>query len=149
MATGRTDSIDLIEPTNRTKITTPVLNLVCKMIVKEILRFIDSSSHRFFSHCMDWHKQGRTHGGGGEGLPPWDLKKHKIFRVFSVKFVICIFAACVLKLFAIHMWEDRGNLQHGKELRKVDFRTLLTTIYEKSYRPPLIKLWVLPWVGMN
>ena len=29
-------------------------------------------------------KQGRTHGRGGE-TPPWDLKKHYIFRVSSVK----------------------------------------------------------------
>ena len=30
--------------------------------------------------------QERTQGGGGEGPgPPWDLKKHYIFRVSSVK----------------------------------------------------------------
>ena len=44
---------------------------------------------------------------GGGARPPWD-RKNTIFSGFlPLNYVICIFASCVFKLFA--MWKDRGK----------------------------------------
>ena len=48
--------------------------------------------------------------------PPWDLKNTRFSGFLTLNYVICIFPACFLKIFA--MWENRGSwsLQHGSEL---------------------------------
>ena len=55
-----------------------------------------------------------THPGGGTRPLHLGPKKTSFLASFSLNYVIFIFAAGVLKPFA--MWEDRGSLQHGKEL---------------------------------
>ena len=48
---------------------------------------------------------GRTHGGGGEGPgPPWDLKKHYIFRISTVELRDLHLPSLFFKIFS--MWED-------------------------------------------
>ena len=63
---------------------------------------------------------------------------------FPLNYVIFIFATRFLKLFA--MLKDRGSLYSMvKSLRKVNFRTLLATIYENfCLSPPLEKILGAP-----
>ena len=56
------------------------------------------------------HSQGRTQGEG-PGLP-LGPEKHHIFRVSAVKVRDLQLWSLFFMLFA--MWEDWGNLQHGK-----------------------------------
>ena len=53
-------------------------------------------------------------GGGGDGSVSCDKKTLDFVGYFRLNYVICNFAECALKLLA--MWEDRGSIQHGKEL---------------------------------
>ena len=64
-------------------------------------------------HSTLWIYTG-THPGGGTRPLLLGPKKTRFSALFSLNYVIFIFTARVLKLFA--MREDRGSLQHGKEL---------------------------------
>ena len=61
----------------------------------------------------DWsvvlYGQGRTQGEGpGDRALPLEAKNTRFPVFLWLNFVICVFPACVLKLFA--MWKDRGSL---------------------------------------
>ena len=68
----------------------------------------------FYRGWQDSHRAAGAHSQGRAPLS--DLKKTLFSGFLPLNYVICIFAACVLKLFA--MREDRWSLQHGKELTK-------------------------------
>ena len=60
------------------------------------------------------HQERTYEGGGGDESAPLNLKNTIFSRLLSLNYAICVFAACVLKVFI--MWEDRVILQHGKDL---------------------------------
>ena len=76
------------------------------------------SATRTYGSVTGLPRGAPTGGGGGKGPSPLGPKQNSRFSGFlPLNYVICNFAACVLKLFA--MYEDRGSLQHGKELMKI------------------------------
>ena len=58
------------------------------------------------------HDQGRTQGVGLGARPsPWDLPSTRFSGFLPSNYIVCIFAACVRKIFA--MWKDRASLLYG------------------------------------
>ena len=89
------------------------------------------------------HPRGRP---GGSGPSPWDPPSTRCLGFILLNYIVCIFAACVRKLFA--MWEDRASLQHGSAITFDWHFTPHWQLYKKvSARAlPLRKSWVRPWV---
>ena len=76
--------------------------------------------------------------------PPSDIKNMILSEFLQSNYVICIFAACVLKLFAI-CGRTREACNMVKSLRKVDFFAPYWPLYMKmSARASLEEVLVAP-----
>ena len=85
---------------------------------------------------------GAHPGGGGAGVPPWDLKSTIFSGFLPLNSVICIFSVGVLKFFA--MWKDWGSLQCGSELTLGGHFAPYWPLYRKCSWPPLRRSWMRP-----
>ena len=78
--------------------------------------------------------QGRTHGGGGARLPPWDLKNTIFSGFLPLNYVICIFEVCFWSFLLSGRTEEACSVVNS--LRKVDFSHLTGHYTWKKFRPP-------------